>query len=322
MKRILSTAALGLSCFAAASAFAGDGYVTGDVNLRAGPDSSYPSVAMLSAGTSVAIEGCVDGWSWCDVATGDSRGWVAGDFLQEEYEGQRVLVPDYGVRIGIPLISFQFGSYWDSHYRNRSWYGEREQWSHVRPQYHSLSSHGDSYRNSRDSGRASDRPAREADVSRRSAVTTQPSYQGRPSNTAAPQHSVTTDESRRAAGVTTQPSYQGRPSNTEAPQHSATTDASRHAASVTTQPSYQGKPSNADVSQHPVATQVRSAQDQGGNARTVEHNAAAEHGAGQPKVVAQHNTAAPQAAPKEHQEKPAHDNGNGKDNGKDKDKEH
>ena len=84
MKRILSTAVLGL--FASASALAADGYLTGDVNLRAGPDPGYPSVAMLSAGTEVAIQGCVDGWSWCDVAVGDNRGWVAGDFLQEEYQ--------------------------------------------------------------------------------------------------------------------------------------------------------------------------------------------------------------------------------------------
>jgi hypothetical protein len=123
---------------------------------------------------------------------------------------------------------------------------------------------------------------------------------------------VTTDESRRATGVTTQP---------EAPQHSATTDASRHATSVTTQPSYQGRPSKPEAPQHPVAAQTPSPQNQGGNARAADHNAAAEHGAGQqPKAVAEHSA----APPKEHQEKAAHDNGNGngKDNGKDKDKEH
>ena len=54
---------------------------------------------MLPAGAEVAIAGCVDGWAWCDVAAGNNRGWVAGSFLQEEYRGQRVLVPEYGVRI-------------------------------------------------------------------------------------------------------------------------------------------------------------------------------------------------------------------------------
>jgi len=135
MKRTLLSVALSLSCFAATSAFAADGYVTGNVNLRAGPDISYPSVDMLPAGTPVAIYGCVDGWSWCDVSTGNDRGWVAGSFLQEEYQGRRVYIADYGVRIGIPIVSFVFGTYWADHYHNRSWYGNRDRWSHIQPHY-------------------------------------------------------------------------------------------------------------------------------------------------------------------------------------------
>lgn len=135
MKRVFYITALGLSVFTASAALAADGYLTGDVTLRAGPDSNYPVVAILGAGTPVAIEGCVDGWSWCDVVTGDNRGWVSGSFLQEEYQGQRVLVPAYGVQIGIPVISFVLGAYWDSYYRNRPWYGERDHWSQFRPAY-------------------------------------------------------------------------------------------------------------------------------------------------------------------------------------------
>lgn len=102
---------------------------------------------MLPAGAEVAIQGCVDGWSWCDVAAGSDRGWVAGDFLQEQYQGQRVLVPEYGVRIGIPVVSFVFGTYWEDNYRNRSWYGNRQHWSHITPSYHSTGTHGDRYEN-------------------------------------------------------------------------------------------------------------------------------------------------------------------------------
>lgn len=142
MKHILSSTALGLSLFAIAPVFAAEGYITGDASLRAGPDTSYPRVSMLSAGTPVAIMGCVDGWSWCDVSVGDDRGWVAGNFLQEEYRGQRVYVTGYGAQIGIPIVAFVFGTYWGEHYRNRSWYGEREHWSHFRPQYRSLTVDG------------------------------------------------------------------------------------------------------------------------------------------------------------------------------------
>jgi len=140
MKRILS-AALGLSLITTTAAFAGEGYVIRNVNLRAGPDSSYPSVARLRAGAPIEIEGCVGSWSWCDVSNGEQRGWIAANYIQEEFEGRRVLVPEYGARIGIPIVSFQFGSYWDDHYRGRSWYDNREHWSHVRPQYGHFDSH-------------------------------------------------------------------------------------------------------------------------------------------------------------------------------------
>jgi uncharacterized protein YraI len=196
MKRIPFAPVLGFSIFAVTSAFAADGYVTGDVNLRAGPDSSYPSVAMLDAGTAVAIQGCVDGWSWCDVAAGDNRGWVSGNFLQEEYQGQRVLVPDYGVQIGIPIVSFAFGSYWDEHYRNRSWYGERERWSHVTPQYRPVAIHGGSQGSSHtvahgDSHSSYATRNGSRDEVRQSQAVTHSSAQVEPSHRPAPQHAAT-----------------------------------------------------------------------------------------------------------------------------------
>jgi len=147
MKRILLPSLLGLSLFAATSAIAAEGYVTANVSLRAGPDVSYPRVLRLQAGTPVTIEGCVDGWTWCDVWVGEDRGWVAADYLQEEYDGRRVYVPTYGMRIGIPIVSFAFGDYWGSHYRNRSWYHERDRYSHIQPSYY----HGGSYSHSGDS---------------------------------------------------------------------------------------------------------------------------------------------------------------------------
>jgi uncharacterized protein YraI len=135
MQRILLATAVAVSFFAAASASASEGFVTSDVTLRAGPDEGYPVVGMLNGGTGVGIEGCVDGWSWCDVDTPVGRGWMRGDFLQEEYQGRRVRTSDYGVQIGIPFVTFEFGSYWDNNYRTRSWYGERQRYSVVRPRY-------------------------------------------------------------------------------------------------------------------------------------------------------------------------------------------
>jgi len=181
MKRLISMLALAVALFTSASAFAYDGYVTRSVRLRAGPDSSYPAVARLRGGTSVVIEGCVDDWSWCDVSTRHDRGWVNGNYLQNEYRGRRVLIPRYGVQIGIPIISFVFGSYWDDHYRNRSWYRERDRWSRYTPRY----SHGGVRSDSRrGDSRTYTTPSQPRVESRPSGTApSQPTYQTRPQTT-------------------------------------------------------------------------------------------------------------------------------------------
>jgi len=290
MKRILSTAALSLSLFATTAAIAGEGYVTTDVSLRAGPDSSYPDVGLLYAGTTVAIEGCVNGWSWCDVVTGDSRGWLPANYLQQEYQGQRVLVPEYGVRIGIPIVAFVFGAYWDSHYRHRSWYGEREHWSQVRPNYQTVVVQGDAYRRSHD-------------VSYGTSQT-----QSRTSQTA---NVRTVDESRRSAVVTEQPSHHDRHANTTTTaQHTVTTESresqkyAHHAKPV----EHHSVESKAMAQQHSVATQTRPQESHANHAKQIERNTVQtqeapkpmhEHKAAQPKVIAEHKVAQPKTSKKD-----------------------
>lgn len=105
-----------------------DAYVTGNVNMRAGPDASYPLIDQLQAGTGVDVQGCTADWEWCDVIAFGNRGWVAGNFIEYEYQDQPVLLPTYGARIGIPIITFSIGTYWDNYYRGRPFYGRRDYW--------------------------------------------------------------------------------------------------------------------------------------------------------------------------------------------------
>ena len=127
MKRLLGTA-IALALAAPMFVYAAEGFLVADISLQSGPDSEYPPITDLSAGTPVDVQGCIDGYSWCDVIVGDDRGWVPGTYLEEEYNNQPVFLVDYGPRIGIPLVTFSIGAYWDAHYHNRPFYSQRTVW--------------------------------------------------------------------------------------------------------------------------------------------------------------------------------------------------
>lgn len=137
MKRL---AHLALATFSLASlslalpalAHAETAFVTADVNMRAGPDPGYPLIDQLRAGSEVDVQGCTQGYEWCDVIAYDNRGWVAGNYINYEYRDQPVLLPSYGSQIGIPIIAFTIGSYWGNHYYNRPFYRERDHWYRYR----------------------------------------------------------------------------------------------------------------------------------------------------------------------------------------------
>ena len=135
MQRPLKLALLAVAVLAPLSALAADGYVNGYVNLRAGPGTRYPRIMTLQPGTAVAVHGCINGWSWCDVGAQGERGWVDGSYLQYPYRNRRVVLSSYGSQIGIPIVSFILGAYWGNHYSNRSWYGERQRWADPRYGY-------------------------------------------------------------------------------------------------------------------------------------------------------------------------------------------
>lgn len=130
MKRLLRSALVSLLLVVPVLAWAADGYVTGNVNLRAGPDPGYPLITTIPAGTDVSVQGCTTGWEWCDVIAFGNRGWVAGNYIQYDYQGQNVLLPTYGAQIGIPIVSFVIGTYWNNYYRGRPFYGNRNYWYH------------------------------------------------------------------------------------------------------------------------------------------------------------------------------------------------
>lgn len=127
LKKTLAVAAvaLGAAMFAAPASAAVSGVATDRLQLKAGPDYDYPTVAYVRSGTQLRINGCLNDWSWCDVATPRGRGWVVGDDVAAVREGRRIA---YGMPWGVPTLSFSVGTYWDRYYKDRSFYRERDNW--------------------------------------------------------------------------------------------------------------------------------------------------------------------------------------------------
>lgn len=126
---IATSLGLALPAFAQAS----PAWLTEDIGLMAGPDTEYPLVGDLQAGSEVDIQGCTEDMAWCDVIAYDERGWVPAEVLQFDDEGQWLPVPEYAPNYGIPIVQFSIQSYWGSYYRYQPFYGYRYDWYRWTP---------------------------------------------------------------------------------------------------------------------------------------------------------------------------------------------
>jgi uncharacterized protein YraI len=122
--------ALALLCGAQAAPAAdpATALIVRSANVRSGPHQSMPSVTTLLTGTRVTVIGCVASWRWCDIQSGSNRGWVYTRYLSVPFEGSAKTIIDGGPNLGLPLVEFQLGPYWDEHYSRRIWYAEKAQW--------------------------------------------------------------------------------------------------------------------------------------------------------------------------------------------------
>ena len=118
--------ALSISC----AALAENALTTETASVRAGPDDSYPEVAVLDADSPIQVMGCLDDWSWCDVAFDGSRGWLYSPDITYEYEGGYVPFYTYAPAFSVPVVTFTVDAYWGRYYHDRPWFRERDQWAH------------------------------------------------------------------------------------------------------------------------------------------------------------------------------------------------
>lgn len=127
--------ALSAVVFVAAAAHAQEAFTTRPANVRAGPDRDYPLITQLPPGFRVQVMGCVADYRWCDVVFNGDRGWMYAGNLAYPYRSNRVPILGYGAVLGLPIITFSLGSYWDQYYHGRPWYPQRDYWRHRAPQF-------------------------------------------------------------------------------------------------------------------------------------------------------------------------------------------
>lgn len=109
-------------------ALAGEGYTVATTTLYSAPDPGYPPIETVPAGARVFVEGCTDGYAWCDVIAGEDRGWLPGNIIQYEYNGGPAFVAGIGAAIGIPIVTFSIADYWGRYYRGRPFWAQHDRW--------------------------------------------------------------------------------------------------------------------------------------------------------------------------------------------------
>ena len=80
--------------------------VTTDLNLRAGPGSTYEIRGVIPADASVEITGCIEGYNWCEVSYDGQTGFAYGEYLDVMAGDAPVAVPQAATQVEINTVTF------------------------------------------------------------------------------------------------------------------------------------------------------------------------------------------------------------------------
>ena len=88
-----------------------------DVNLRAGPGTDYDVISTVKAGTTVRVNSCNSGYSWCDVSVSEYQGYISGQYLFYEENGEYYDQPfsNVGMYLGLSLFWRDYPIYYPPH---------------------------------------------------------------------------------------------------------------------------------------------------------------------------------------------------------------
>ncbi|HET7714728.1 MAG TPA: DUF6600 domain-containing protein [Bauldia sp.] len=106
------------------------GYVTANLNQRAGPGTQYPAMQVIPARSQVTINGCLPNLAWCEGVYGETHGWMSARYLRlYDYTREAwVEVDDYARSTRLATYTFDLEGYWYAYYRDRPFYPQRAAW--------------------------------------------------------------------------------------------------------------------------------------------------------------------------------------------------
>lgn len=93
-----------------------------DLNVRAGPGPTYPVVTVITANDTVAVHGCNEPQTWCDVTYGNARGWAYAPYLIYQ------AAPIVQAPTPPPQITYEAETYFNTYYQTAPFYPERDRW--------------------------------------------------------------------------------------------------------------------------------------------------------------------------------------------------
>ena len=112
MKRLSLALLAALFSLFDSTADAANAYTQGR-GASAGRSEHRLSIVMsIPPNSLLAVNGCLDDFTWCDVDWEGNHGWLYGNYLYYDYQQRRVPVIDVGAALGIGIVAFNLGDYW------------------------------------------------------------------------------------------------------------------------------------------------------------------------------------------------------------------
>ena len=77
-----------------------------ELNIRSGPGPEFAIIGVMGAGTTIPVQGCMEGSKWCAVLHGGAQGWVYSDYLVADVTGTQVVLTERPAEMAMPVATY------------------------------------------------------------------------------------------------------------------------------------------------------------------------------------------------------------------------